>query len=95
MKRYGNSKIVEKQTTRKKAGFKHTATTIYDKIPASNDDVWVVTQLGDRLDSLAHQFYGDVSLWWYIGKANHISVMKLKVGTLLRIPADTKYAKGR
>jgi nucleoid-associated protein YgaU len=95
MKRYGNSNIKAKPTTSKKAGFRHLGTTIYDKIPANNNDVWVVTQEGDRLDSLAHQFYGDVGLWWYIGRANHIKVMKLKVGTLLRIPADTKYAKGR
>ena len=33
MKRYGNSKIIEKQPTRKKAGFKHIATTVYSKIP--------------------------------------------------------------
>jgi len=71
------------------------ATTVYSKIPNGTKDVWVVSQLGDRLDSLAHQFYGDVSLWWYIANANHIKVMKLKVGTLLRIPADIKYAKGR
>ena len=95
MKRYGNSKIREQSTTSKKAGFKYLATTIYDKIPSNTNDVWVVAQLGDRLDSLAQQFYGDITLWWYIAKANHIKENKLRAGALLRIPADTKYAKGR
>ena len=39
-------------------------TTIYSFIPESDNDIWVITQNGDRLDNLAHQFYGDSNLWW-------------------------------
>ena len=34
-------------------------TTIYSKIPESNDDLWVMSQHGDRFDALAFQYYKD------------------------------------
>ena len=71
------------------------STTVYSSIPKSDDDIYVITQEGDRLDLLAHQFYGDVSLWWYIAKANNLKFITLDVGKRLRIPATTKYAVGR
>ena len=69
-------------------------TTIYSSIPERDSDIYVITQMGDRLDTLAHQFYGDVNLWWYIAKANGIKDLRVEAGTSLRIPGDTKYAKG-
>ena len=69
-------------------------TTIYNTIPQTDSDVWVITQHGDRLDNLAFQFYGDQSLWWYIAKANNLSFMTLPTGTSLRIPGTTNYAIG-
>ena len=51
--------------------------------------------MGDRLDQLANQFYGDVNFWWYIAKANGLKFMTLPPGTRLRIPATTEYATGR
>ena len=42
----------------------------YPNIPLSEDDIYVVTTAEDRLDSLAHQFYNDVRLWWIIANAN-------------------------
>jgi len=70
------------------------ATTLYSAVPSSDSDIHVITQMGDRLDQLAHQFYGDVNLWWYIAKANHLTFMTLPTGTSLRIPASTIYAIG-
>ena len=69
-------------------------TTIFDKIPKSESDIYVITQMGDRLDTLAHQFYGDVNLWWYIAKANGIKDLRVEAGTSLRIPASIEYAVG-
>ena len=86
MARYENVTIKEKDNVLS------LETTIYSSIPETDDDIWVITQLGDRLDSLAHQFYGDVSLWWYIGKANGITDLRIPAGTSLRIPGDTSYA---
>ena len=71
------------------------STTIYGSIPLNDNDVYVITQAGDRLDHLAHQFYGDVSLWWYIAKANNLVFMTVPVGTSLRIPSSTQYAVGK
>lgn len=45
---------------------------------------------GDTLRSIAAKFYSDPSEWKRIARANHIKDPgKLKVGTRLRIPADT------
>ena len=70
-------------------------TTLYDIIPESDNDTYVISQYGDRLDLLAYQYYGDTSLWWYIAKANSLKVMVIPTGTSLRIPGSTQYAKGK
>ena len=52
-------------------------------------DKFVVTTLDNRLDSLANQYYGDVSLWWVIAKANGIKGKTvLKAGQIIRIPGE-------
>tara|TARA_Y100000593_G_scaffold93632_1_gene189248 strand:+ start:625 stop:930 length:306 start_codon:yes stop_codon:yes gene_type:complete len=73
---------------------KSKSTTIYSTIPQTDNDIFVITQDGDRLDHLAQQFYGNVNLWWYIAKANNLTFMTIPAGTSLRIPATTKYAIG-
>jgi hypothetical protein len=63
---------------------------IYPNIPFRDDDVYVATELGDRLDTLAHDFYEDSTLWWIIASANNIHGAKMGVepGTVLRIPQN-------
>lgn len=63
---------------------------IYPKIPKSDSDIYAVTQGGDRLDTLANDFYGDSSLWWIIATANNIhdAPFALPDGTVLRIPQN-------
>ena len=99
MARYENTKIKQNVTTRgrnpKPYNITSYSTTIYSAIPETDSDIWVITQHGDRLDNLAHQFYGDQSLWWYIAKANNLTFMTIPIGTSLRIPATTQYAIGR
>lgn len=65
-------------------------TRIYPNIPLSDNDLYIITELGDRLDTLANQFYEDSTLWWIIASANNIhnAVFGLKEGTILRIPAN-------
>jgi len=60
------------------------------KIPLKNDDIYVATQTGDRLDLLSNQYYGTPAYWWIIANANNIHDGKLglKDGTILRIPKD-------
>ena len=51
-------------------GMSYLGRTKYPKIGKSENDIYVITEWGDRFDSLAWQFYGDVSLWWIILTAN-------------------------
>jgi len=65
-------------------------TKIYPNIPLDDTDIYAVVQQGDRLDTLAKQFYDDQSLWWIIASANNIhdGVFAVDDGTILRIPKD-------
>ena len=93
MNRYENTKLVKKIKNNNKIISR--ATTIYSSIPESDDDIYVITQYGDRLDLLANTYYNDSTLWWYIAKANGLKVMNIPEGTSLRIPGSTNYATGR
>ena len=66
------------------------APKIYPNIPLRDDDVYVATETGDRLDTLAYEYYDDSSLWWIIAAANNIhnAPLGLKDGTILRIPLN-------
>ena len=66
------------------------ASKIYPNIPLSDSDIYVATELGDRLDTLAYYFYKDSTLWWIIASANklHNGKFALADGTVLRIPAN-------
>jgi hypothetical protein len=64
--------------------------TIYPKIPIRDSDIFIYPKFGDRLDNLAHKYYGDVSLWWIIAKANNLDAahIGLEVDNQIRIPMD-------
>ena len=66
--------------------------TMYPKIPISDSDVFIYPKFGDRLDNLAHKYYGDVSLWWIIAKANNLDEahIGLEVDKQIRIPTDVQ-----
>ena len=63
---------------------------IYPQIPLSDNDTYVASETGDRLDTLAYQYYNNSSLWWIIASANNIhnAPLGLKDGTILRIPRN-------
>ena len=93
MSRYSGTDITKmrpKNTKEKNSTLKYD-TTIYQKIPLRDDDLYVISTYGDRLDTLAHKFYKDSRLWWYIAKANNLINMNIEVGTSLRIPASLAY----
>jgi len=98
MARYENTKIKDISKRRglsqdKVYNISCNNTTFYSSVPESDDDIYVITQPGDRLDQLAHQFYGDVTLWWYIAKANGYATMNVPADKQIRIPVDLAYAK--
>lgn len=69
-------------------------TNTYPEIPYSETDIYVITDVGDRLDLLANQFYQDTTLYWIIACANPNEVnfgsLSLTPGTQLRIPTNTQ-----
>jgi|TARA_R100001460_G_scaffold32543_1_gene63853 phage tail protein X len=64
----------------------------YPLVSQSESDIYVITEFGDRFDSLAFQFYGDVTLWWIIAIANpnivDFSSIFLPIGSQIRIPQN-------
>ena len=85
--------------TRRKAGekgntYKSYKTTIYNKVPERNDDMYFTAQEGDRCDNLAYRFYGTPELWWFIARVNNLTTNNIPAGTSLRIPVNTEKAKG-
>lgn len=84
MNRYSNP-ILDK-TIKGKPFFKSKA---FPSIPLSEDDVYIMTTSGDRLDLIANQYYGDAELWWVISMVNNNITKGLiypTPGTQLRIP---------
>ena len=90
MPRYENTKRLKY----KKTNINKYGTTIYNKVPERNDDMYFIAQEGDRCDSLAQRFYGDSNLWWFIARTNNLKTMNIPAGTSLRIPISTINAKG-
>ncbi len=86
MNRYDNSTILK--TLQNKPYWK---AKVYPNIPLSESDEYVITAVGDRLDLLAFQYYGDATLWWVIAMANNNitnGLMYPEPGTQLRVPTD-------
>ena len=74
-----------------KSGLRVFGTTYYPDIPIENSDKFVMSRLGDRVDMLAHKYYGDVTLWWIIAKANGLGGKAgLEPGVTLRIPGNVQ-----
>ena len=90
MDRYGKTKT-KINSVIKKTGY---ATTIYNKVPERNDDLYFIAQEGDRCDNLAFRFYGDPTFWWFIARVNSLKTMNIPAGTSLRIPISTTDAEG-
>ena len=84
--RYTNSKTLTKNDTKKM----YLSSVIYPKIKASDDDMYIISDAGDRLDILALKYYNDQNLWWIIATANNLNEASYSItpGIQLRIPAN-------
>ena len=76
------------QTLKTKLGKRYFSSIMYPEIKIRNNDIYIYAKAEDRLDLLAHKYYGDVTLWWVIAHANHIGkgTFRLEAGKQLRIP---------
>ena len=66
-------------------------TLIDPTIDLQDSDIYVITSIGERLDSLAWKYYNDATLWWIIAAANPTlrkDSLYLEAGIQIRIPAD-------
>ena len=93
--RYSRAKIRYNYFKRKNSNLKEVkslSTTIYEKVPLRNDDIYLIAQYGDRLDNLAAEYYGDSKLWWFIARVNNLKSINIEAGTSLRIPVSTDRA---
>ena len=63
-------------------------TVMYPKVELRENDIYIISKFGDRLDTLAHKYYRDVTMWWLIAQANHLGKgsMMIEAGTKIRIP---------
>jgi hypothetical protein len=90
MNRYNDPTILKTEYTNRP----YFKGKFYPDIPLSESDVYVITTVGDRLDSLAFSYYRDSTLWWIISVANN-NITKGALypppGTQLRIPTDLNY----
>lgn len=86
--RYLDIQVVKYNST----GSQYYTNNLYPDVPYSDEDAYVITTVGDRLDLMAFDFYGDAELWWVIASANSLSGDSLipTPGTQLRIPVDVR-----
>jgi hypothetical protein len=87
MDRYDNAIILKTEFTNRP----YYKGKQYPNIPLSESDVYVITTVGDRLDSLAYSYYNDATLWWIIAAANNNATKGALFpvpGTQLRIPVN-------
>ena len=97
MSRYSNNPLILFTEASGNKTFPIQRSVRYSELPHDVNDIYVYTTLGDRLDLLAQQFYGDVSLWWIISSGNPDIIPQnslfVPVGTEIRIPYNVSLAK--
>lgn len=85
--RYEQNTILKEKFTNKT----YYKNKLYPNIPISNEDIFVITTVGDRLDLLSYTYYKNPEYWWVISMANN-NVTKGSLfpipGTQLRIPLN-------
>lgn len=73
-------------------GLRYSNIARYPLVRLRESDIYAITEFGDRFESLANRFYGDVTLWWIISISNpnvvNFSSIFLPIGSQIRIPQD-------
>ena len=92
MARYSNTPIVQRHKKNPDgtvSKIDRYLTSFYSRTEFTDEDMYFITQAGDRLDNLALQFYGNPHMWWYIARVNNLVTMNVEPGIRLRIPSGT------
>jgi len=93
MNRYADVKLFRTLNNNlRNKGLTYGNSAKYPVVPQQENDIYAITEWGDRFESLAFQFYGDVTLWWIIAIANpnivDFSSIFLPIGSQIRIPQN-------
>jgi nucleoid-associated protein YgaU len=85
-----NSKKIDSEGNTKR--IRRLSSVMYSDY-ANNKDVQIVSQQGDRLDTLALEYFGDETLWYVIAKVNNLGKGSLTIppGKIIRIPYYDEY----
>jgi hypothetical protein len=85
MSRYSDTPILKSTN-----GPRYYSSTKYPNVTESINDLYIITQQGDRLDNLAAQFYNDPSLYWIFQISNNLNRDSLfpPIGLQMRIPQN-------
>ncbi len=100
MSRYSRiSKSTNSNPNLRTLGVRFYQTVSYPLASRNPNDIFIITEFGDRLDSLANKFYSDSSLYWIIYSANpnviRADQLYLPAGVQLRIPVNVSEIKSR
>jgi nucleoid-associated protein YgaU len=91
MGRYTQIPVRRNRQDKTKKGKRFYGTTIYPRVPLNFKDTYVITQIGDRFDILAQQYYGNSNYWWVISTANaslNQGSYYVQPGLQIRIPSQ-------
>jgi len=83
MDRYQYNKILIDENNKK-----YFSTNILPNFPNSEDDTYIITYKGMRLDIVSYNYYGDSTMWWIIASINNnYDSIYIKEEKQLRIPS--------
>lgn len=85
------NRYTDTETYKQKEGPTYQGVTRYPEIPETENDTYVITTYGDRLDLLANQYYKDWRLYWIIASANPSlpsNSLYPTLGVQIRIPGN-------
>tara|TARA_R110000796_G_scaffold16101_1_gene50501 strand:- start:4364 stop:4684 length:321 start_codon:yes stop_codon:yes gene_type:complete len=93
MNRYLSGKLLTTVNNNiRSRGLRYYSSAKYPLVSLSQNDIYAITEFGDRLENLAFQFYGDVTLYWIIAIANPNIIpfdsLFIPIGSQIRIPQN-------
>ena len=84
------SRYEDTEQTKNKFGKRVYKTTMYPHIRKRDNDLYITSKDGDRLDVLSNKYYNSADLWWIIAQANHIGkgTLVIEPGLQIRKPTE-------
>lgn len=94
--RYSNIDIFRINNSNETLGSRYFKGVKYPEVELNENDIYVITTVGDRYDLLAQQYYGDPGFWWIIPISNNgdfssevgFGSLYPPPGSQIRIPAN-------